>query len=92
MITTPAGTARAIDLRLKVDTFGIDDLRALIKRRVSMQIAAGDAAVSVTVQTPNGSKLVACDWYSPRYAEAVGAMPERLGSVDSADNLSWRWY
>ncbi|MNR60171.1 hypothetical protein D3C85_1815950 [compost metagenome] len=57
-----------------------------------MQIAAGDAAVSVTVQTPNGSKLVACDWYSPRYAEAVGAMPERLGSVDSADNLSWRWY
>ncbi|HEY9898276.1 MAG TPA: hypothetical protein V6D00_03760 [Pantanalinema sp.] len=91
-IAAKGGAARAVDLRLKVDTFDVDDLRALIKRRVSMQIAAGDAAVAITVRAKNGSKLVACDWYSPRYAQAAGEMPERLGSVDSADNISWRWY
>lgn len=91
-IAAKGGTARAIDLHLKVEAFGMDDLRALIKRRVSMQIAAGDAAVAIEVRAKNGSKLVACDWYSPRYAEVAGQMPERLGSVDSADNISWRWY
>jgi hypothetical protein len=87
-----AGTMRAIDLRLKVDTFDPDSLRALIKRKVAMQIAAGDAAVMITVKAKNGSKLMACDWYSPRYATAAGTLPERLGSVDSTDNISWRWY
>lgn len=91
-IESAGGVARAIDLRLKVDDFDVDALRALIKRRVSMQVAAGDAAVAITVRARNGSKLVACDWYSPRYAAKAGATPARLGSVDSADNLSWRWY
>lgn len=91
-IASKGGTARAIDLRLKVDTFAVDDLRALLKGRVSMQIAAGDAAVAIEVRAKNGSRLVACDWYSPRYAEVAGEVPGRLGSVDSTDNISWRWY
>lgn len=81
-----------IALRLKVDDFNADDLREAIKRRVNMQIAAGDVAAAVTVLAKNGSKIVDCDWYSPRYAELTGNQPRRFGAIDTIDNISYRWY
>lgn len=84
--------AHALTLRLKVDHFNTDELREVIKRRVNTRIAAGDVAASITVQAKNGSKLVDCDWYSPRYGELTGTQPQRFGAVDSTDNISYRWY
>lgn len=84
--------AHAITMRLKVEQFNADDLREAIKGRVNKQIAAGDVAAAITVVAKNGSKLVDCDWYSPRYGELTGTQPQRFGAVDSTDNISYRWY
>lgn len=81
-----------LSMRLKVDQFNPDELREAIKRRISAQIAAGDVAAAVTVLARNGSKIVECDWYSPRYTDLTGAQPQRFGAVDSTDNISYRWY
>lgn len=88
------GNARAhtITLRLKVDEFNADDLREVIKRRVQSQIAGGDMAAAISVTAKNGSKIVDCDWYSPKYTELTGTQPQRFGAVDTTDNISYRWY
>lgn len=88
------GNARvhSITMRLKVDAFDADDLRDAIKRRVSSQIAGGDVAAAITVLAKNGSKIVECDWYSPRYTELTGTQPQRFGAVDTLDNISYRWH
>lgn len=84
--------AHTISMRLKTDQYNADELREVIKRRVNSQIAAGDVAAAITVHAKNGSKIVECDWYSPRYVELTGTQPHRFGAVDSADNISYRWY
>lgn len=82
------GQTHVVELHLKVDNWDPDELRTAIKRRVSLQMAAGDRAIAITAYGKNGSKLVSCDWYAP----GTDAGVERFGAVDSTDNISYRWY
>lgn len=84
--------AHLIDLRLKVDAYDPEDLRSVIKRRVNDRVAAGDLGLAITVTDKQGHPVVQCDWFSPRYLELTGQQPQRFGTPDSMDNISYRWF
>lgn len=84
--------AHQVEMRLKVDAYDPDQLRAAIKRRMNDRIAAGDLGVVIDVRDRQGQPIAKVDWYSPRYAEQAGVRPARVGTPDSLDNMAYRWF